>query len=104
MRVTKEWIHANKTENGGWTARQLKCLGVSWPPTSGWIERIEGDDISDDNAKYFSIDAAKNPVVEWVSGDTIITTIGIKYFEIGHNCIPWEHCAECAPLIAAANW
>lgn len=25
---------------GGWNAKQLSAIGVSWPPRSGWIERL----------------------------------------------------------------
>ncbi len=36
-----------------------------------------------------------------ITGKTIT---GKKYFSTGHNCIPWEKCDVCAPLIAARNW
>ena len=32
------------------------------------------------------------------------TTTGAKYFETGHNCIPWEPCAVCAPIIESRKW
>ena len=43
--VTKQWIHDNKTTGGSWNAKQLKCLGISWPAPKGWINRITGTEI-----------------------------------------------------------
>ena len=32
------------------------------------------------------------------------TITGAKYFETGHNCIPWEPCEVCAPMIEVKKW
>ncbi len=34
--ITAVLIEAGKSERGGWSRRQLDCLGVPWPPQSGW--------------------------------------------------------------------
>lgn len=34
--ITAELIEAGRSERGGWSKRQLACLGVIWPPPSGW--------------------------------------------------------------------
>lgn len=41
MKFTREQIEAAKTENGGWTRKQLAEWGVSWPPRKGWRREIE---------------------------------------------------------------
>jgi len=41
MKFTKEQIETAKTENGGWTRKQLADWGVSWPPRKGWRKEIE---------------------------------------------------------------
>ncbi len=46
MIITKEWIMANQTPRGSWNAKQLNCLGISWPAPKGWIRRVSGNDIS----------------------------------------------------------
>ena len=53
MRVTREFIFKNRTENGAWTYAQLDALGVKCPPRNGWIDRIEGKEISEEEAKLF---------------------------------------------------
>lgn len=40
MNITKEYIESLKTDQGGWTKKDLKKLGVSWPPKKGWKKRL----------------------------------------------------------------
>lgn len=54
FRVTSKWIHRYPHKPpAGWTARQLKLLGVSWPPQKGWLSQLEGTEISEDDAREF---------------------------------------------------
>ena len=53
MIVTKKWIESNTTPRGAWTARQLSCIGISWPPTAGWKDMVSGTEISESAAKAF---------------------------------------------------
>jgi len=34
--ITSEMIEAGMSSHGGWSRHQLACLGVTWPPPSGW--------------------------------------------------------------------
>jgi len=38
---------------GGFNAKQLKLLGVGWPPYKGWQEAIIGSEISEAEAELF---------------------------------------------------
>lgn len=40
--LTKDALHAL----GAINARQLRMLGMSWPPKSGWLKRLVGTEIS----------------------------------------------------------
>lgn len=51
--VTRQFVHSGKTAAGGWTASQLKLIGIEWPPESGWINRTEGNEISKADADTF---------------------------------------------------
>jgi hypothetical protein len=51
--LTYEYIHQHKTRNGGWTKRQLKALGLEWPPQSGWIAGVCGKSIAEQSAADF---------------------------------------------------
>ncbi len=44
--VTRQWIQAHQSGNGGWNRDQLASLGVKWPPSQGWIGRAVGIEIS----------------------------------------------------------
>lgn len=37
-------IDSYRTGNGGWTANNLKMLGVEWPPKSGWRKALINSD------------------------------------------------------------
>lgn len=43
----------HRTKKGAWTRYQIVALGISWPPQQGWIDKIEGHEISEENAKRF---------------------------------------------------
>jgi hypothetical protein len=53
MIVTREWIDQNQTGNCAWTADQLKILGVSWPPSKGWKQKVIGLILSDEQRIRF---------------------------------------------------
>lgn len=58
--ITKEWLVRNKTEAGGWTAHQLRTIGVWWPPKKGWMEQACRSHISHANKAKFE-ELAKKP-------------------------------------------
>ncbi len=45
MKITREWLVANRTLNGGWSRAQLRIIGVAWPPRKGWIEKVAGREL-----------------------------------------------------------
>ena len=44
--VSRKWIHDNTTKGGSWNAKQLRCLGIAWPPVKNWQQRIAGLELS----------------------------------------------------------
>lgn len=44
--ITEEWLHANRTQKGGYLAAQMKAIGTGWPPTQGWLKAAVGRKIS----------------------------------------------------------
>lgn len=55
VKVTAEFIHSGRVGPGGWCAAQLRMLGISWPPKSGWIESVASKNIelTDEEAELF---------------------------------------------------
>ena len=55
VKVTAEFIHSGKVGPGGWCAAQLRMLGISWPPKSGWIESVvrKNIELTDEAAELF---------------------------------------------------
>jgi len=54
MKITKEWLRAHKTPNGGWTKAQLAAIGFRWEDKSvGWVDRLVGKEITDQQAQAF---------------------------------------------------
>ncbi|MEO9871177.1 hypothetical protein [Ekhidna sp.] len=60
MIVTKKFIEEGRSKNGGWSKKQLELLGISWPPEKGWQDRLNGKEISDENAEQFIKEASKH--------------------------------------------
>lgn len=55
MKITEKFIRQGASHNGtsGWNKRQLELLNISWPPVSGWIQALIGQEISEDKALLF---------------------------------------------------
>jgi hypothetical protein len=51
--LTKALIEASRTGNSGYRKKQLLALGVGFPPKSGWIERLIGTEVSDEQYERF---------------------------------------------------
>lgn len=51
--VTKFWIKAYQSGNGGWNKKQLAAIGVDWPPQSGWIDSVTGKLITEEKKREF---------------------------------------------------
>lgn len=45
MKLTRANIHA-VLNNGAVNAKQLKLLGIAWPPQKGWLSQLIGKEIS----------------------------------------------------------
>lgn len=43
IKITEDIIEAGKSNAGGWKKEQLALLGIDWPPTKGWKDRIIGE-------------------------------------------------------------
>lgn len=66
VRLTREFIHAAKSDAGGWNRKQLKVVGIDWPPRKGWIQRLEGVEISEEQARKF-VEFRNQGFVNWFS-------------------------------------
>mgnify|MGYP003645210350 FL=1 len=53
MIVKKAWIMKHRTASGSWTKPQVEALGVTWPPSKGWMARAVGVVITDEQADIF---------------------------------------------------
>ncbi len=53
MIITRDWIMTNRTKHGAWTRSQIEALGLTWRPNKGWISRLEGNEISNENRLIF---------------------------------------------------
>lgn len=101
--VTEKWIRSFRTQHGGWTAKQLACLGVKWPPVTGWIQRAIGQEISKKDRKNFEsfstqgqLTFAEPPYAHKINPNlelpTTLTTSKINTCNC--NVPPWEDCVH----------
>lgn len=52
-KVTAEWLNKHRTAKGAFTKNQVLALGLKWPPRSGWMQELEGEFISSEQARLF---------------------------------------------------
>jgi hypothetical protein len=51
--LTTAMIHAGRSGSGGWTRKQVELLGVTWPPVTGWVDRLAGSVVDRDKYERF---------------------------------------------------
>lgn len=51
--LQEQHIEQAKSNNGGWSKKQLEILGVTWPPSRGWKKSIIQKKIKEDKLKRF---------------------------------------------------
>ena len=64
MQITREFVLSGQSKSGGWNKLQMQALGVPWPPVSGWMGRIIGREVADDDARVFL------KMTDWISPAT----------------------------------
>lgn len=68
VKLSQELIEMGRTGNGGYTKKQLKTLGVDWPPKKGWLKALIGTEIPQDTydnfVAYSTINRAKSSLVD----------------------------------------
>ena len=75
FKITKEWLEAN-SNNGGYSAKQLKALSVNWPPQTGWKKRLVGCMITEVAKVNFETGGKHKPKTE-PAKETHKTELGI---------------------------
>jgi hypothetical protein len=60
MIITNEWLKEHSTYNGGYTAKQLHVINISWPPRHGWKNQVVGQDISRQNQLEFENESLRS--------------------------------------------
>ena len=53
FQITNEWLTEHRTKGGGYNAKQLNLLGIQWPPTTGWKQKLIGTNLDSEKAKQF---------------------------------------------------
>jgi len=53
FKITWQWILAHRTDNKGFTLKQAKALGVSWPLPHRWIDTMIGKEITEEQKTAF---------------------------------------------------
>ena len=53
MKLTRSYIKSHRTKRGAWTRVQIEALGLTWPPRKGWIKKIVGQEITEENKLKF---------------------------------------------------
>jgi hypothetical protein len=53
--ITHQWLMNHKSRRNGWTADQLLSVGIQWPPPRGWMHRVIGKSITDQQKARFEM-------------------------------------------------
>ena len=51
--LTREYINKHRTPRGAFNRSQVEALGLKWPPKAGWINNLDGEMITPDQARRF---------------------------------------------------
>jgi hypothetical protein len=50
--ISDQWLREHSRAEA-WTADQLRCIGIEWPPTRGWKRRVIRRTITDQQKARF---------------------------------------------------
>ena len=75
--ITEEWLRAN-TNFGAVNAKQLKAIGLSWPPKNGWLQNMVGKVISIEEKLKFERYKKNTKKIEFVL-DTFCVLVYSQY-------------------------
>ncbi len=53
MKLTRENLHPKGFVHQGYNRMQLAALGVKWPPEKGWLSKLVGTEIPDEQYQRF---------------------------------------------------
>lgn len=53
MKITREMIMEARTPRGAWNKPQLEAIGVTWPPTGGWITWVGNREYTEEQVDRF---------------------------------------------------
>jgi len=53
MILTKDILNLGRSNNGGFGSKQLKLLGVEWPPPNGWVNEVVGKEYDEEVVEKF---------------------------------------------------
>jgi hypothetical protein len=54
MKLTHELLMQYRTPAGLWRKVQLEALGLGWPPEKGWIKRVVGMELTEEQFNQFT--------------------------------------------------
>jgi hypothetical protein len=91
FKVTFEWISRHATAAGGYSAAQLRVIGVRWPPKQGWKQRAVGRLITEAERELFESYSA-GPSVTQGSG---------SQWACACSSPPWEDCEHTDAMAEA---
>jgi len=74
--ITKAYLQKHSTKSGAWTKAQINALGLEWPVTKGWQKRLEGTEITREQANDF--ENGRNRKVSGKSKQALILTNAIS--------------------------
>ena len=116
MKITEAWIR-DHVNYGAPNRDQVKLLGLTWPLRSGWMQSVEGNHISDEDAAKFEIlhgtkkkdRPEKIAAVEEVKQEDFLTSEfksimsepvkskfrTTKICDCQFDVPPWEDCIKC---------
>jgi len=96
FKVTRRWIKDNSTPRGGWNYKQLQAIGVDVPPTKGWIDEVDGKEITEEQADLF--------VRQKLKSKDISVSERILELEKDSKRLEWLVKNECFPLKTKRGW
>ena len=62
--ITMEMLMHGQSIFGGWSRKQVECLGIEWPLRKGWMREAVGKEVTKEAAQQFIFltDAHIDPV------------------------------------------
>ncbi len=105
MKLTHQMLHDAATNYGGWNKKQLAVLKVGWPAKKGWLSKLVGSEITDEDwNRLLSLRRPSKVKPVTINHNDLCPVCGSGLLVRVVRLVEMFHCNGCGSEIPVMAW